>query len=142
MKRLVLVLLAILAPVVAQGQQSTLPLDHGYLNTYRIMGTISDGDDSLMVQPPFIGGWFWIYAWDEPVSCWFNATVSDTSYTEADSLPVPAATPVAHNIRMYVPGGAVTSETGMKIRLMDAAATNGRVTVVVYPHSGSAQGGP
>lgn len=141
MKRLVLVLLAILAPVVAQGQQSTLPLDHGYLGWHSetIMLTSVDDDDSTGIgwqdgAIPFVGGWFWAYAWDEPMTLWVSAAVGDSAYVLRDSIVVPAATPVAHNIRIF--NGRIIVKT------MDRVSTNAKLSVVVYPHTGSAQAGP
>ena len=136
MKRLVLVLLAILAPVVAQGQQSTLPLDYGYLTWHSHTGTLTsvDDDDSLWVEVPLLGGWFWVYAWDEPMTIWVGPSVSDSSYVLRDSIVVPAATPVAHNIRVY--------NNRMVVKVMDRVATDAKISIMVYPHSGTAQGGP
>jgi hypothetical protein len=142
MKRAI-ILLACLAGV-AQAQDKTLPQDYGYKpgSIYPHMETLTDGDDEIYIQPGFIGGWFWVYAWDEPVSLWFNESTSDTTYTDADSVCVPAAVPVAHNIRIFTPSGSVLGKVGMRIRLMEAAATSGRVTVIVYPHLGGAQESP
>ena len=141
MKRLVLVLLAILAPVVAQGQQSTLPLDYGYLGWHSETITLtSTGDtDSIGIgwqdgPIPFIGGWAWIYAWDEAMTLWVGTAVNDSSYALRASIVIPAATPVAHNIRIY--NGRIIVKT------MDRVSTNAKLSVVVYPHSGTAQGGP